>query len=416
MDFLNLIIILGFSCASFVFAIAEGALFSLSKWQRKQLLETNPEKGGLVERVLSTPEELLAIIALGNTFSNAVVLAVVVINYANYIHPAITFMVALFWVLGVCEIFPKTIAVRSPVKWSAQIANFISIVVRFSKPFLILTRYIKQLLGNILPQLPQHSLPRFTDAEYREMVELAFQHGAVGLSEKEIILRIIALDRRMAYEVMRPRAEMACISDDATLEEMIDAAKKYKYRRLPIYDETPDTIVGILNARALLLDPKVDLSEVIEMPSFVPSTMNLLKLFKSFQKQKRGIAIVLDEFGGTAGIITMSDILEEVIGRFAREGESPGFVIEQLGKNLWKVSGTARIEDFQRQCPEFKALPDVDTMGGLVVAKCEVVPAAGEEILHDRFRIKVLKSDERRVSELLIEKVGATKLSGSKNE
>ncbi|MGC8886758.1 MAG: hemolysin family protein [Verrucomicrobiia bacterium] len=405
MDFLNLTIILGFSCMSFVFAIAEGSLFSLSKWQRKQLLETNPKAGEIVERILSAPEELLATIALGNTFSNAMILVIIVTNYIAVIHPAATLSAALFWVLIVCEIFPKTIAVRSPQKWSLRVSRFISTIMTISKPFHAITNDIKKLLVKILSPIYQPSSYRFTDAEYREMVEIAFQHGAVGLSEKEIILRIIALDRRMAHEVMKPRAKMACISDEATVEEMIQAAKRYKYRRLPIYDETPDTIVGILNARALLLDPNADLSEVIEMPSFVPSTMNLLKLFKSFQKQKRGLAIVLDEFGGTAGIITISDILEEVIGKFAREGEVAGFVIEPLGSGRWRVSGTARIEDFQRHCPEFKGITDVDTMGGLVVAKIEFVPAVGAEIIHNGFRIKVVKADERKVSELIVEKL-----------
>ena len=149
---------------------------------------------------------------------------------------------------------------------------------------------------------------------------MAYQQGALAQSEKEIILQIISLDRRTAREVMKPRSQMAAISDDLPIEEMIAAARKHKHRRLPIYDETPDTIVGILNTRALLLDPQIDLADAIEFPSFVPESMNLLQLFKSLQRQQRGLAIVLDEFGGTAGVVTMEDILEEVIGKIRRRG------------------------------------------------------------------------------------------------
>ena len=148
---------------------------------------------------------------------------------------------------------------------------------------------------------------------------MAYQQGTLAESEKEIILQIISLDQRMVRDVMRPRAGMACISDDAPVEEMIAAAKKFKHRRLPIYDETPDTIVGILNTRALLLDPQIDLADAIEFPSFVPETMNLLQLFQSLQKQQRGLAIVLDEFGGTAGIVTMEDILGQIVGKIRAE-------------------------------------------------------------------------------------------------
>src|SRR5258708_17095921 len=127
---------------------------------------------------------------------------------------------------------------------------------------------------------------------------------------------------------------------------MIAAARKHRYRRLPIYDETPDTIVGFLNTRALLLDHQIDLADVIEFPSFVPETMNLLQLIKSLQRQQRGLAIVLDEFGGTAGIVTMEDILEEMIGKLRAEVGSDGFVMEKLGAGRWRVSGILRLDDF----------------------------------------------------------------------
>ena len=205
-----------------------------------------------------------------------------------------------------------------------------------------------------------------TDADYQELLEMAYQHGTLAQSEKEIILQIISLDRRTAKEVMRPRAQMAAISDDLSIEEMLAAARKFKYRRLPIYDETPDTIVGILNTRALLLDPQIDLADAIEFPSFVPETMNLLQLLKSLQRQQRGLAIVLDEFGGTAGIVTMEDILEEMIGKIRQRGGRGGFVMEKLGPGRWRVSGTLRLDDFRREYPPLGDVPEVETMGGLL--------------------------------------------------
>ena len=144
---------------------------------------------------------------------------------------------------------------------------------------------------------------------------------------------------------------MTCVSDDASVEEMIAAAKKFKHRRLPIYDETPDTIVGVLNTRALLLDPKTDLADVIEFPSFVPETMNLLRLFQSLQKQHRGLAVVLDEFGGVAGIVTMEDILVLLVGKIRAATPAEGFIMEELGPGAWRVNGLMRLEDFRREFP-----------------------------------------------------------------
>jgi CBS domain containing-hemolysin-like protein len=170
-----------------------------------------------------------------------------------------------------------------------------------------------------------------------------------------------------------------------------------------MYDETPDTIVGILNTRALLLDPQIDLADAIEFPSFVPETMNLLQLLKSLQRQQRGLAIVLDEFGGTAGIVTMEDILEEMIGRIRDEVEPDAFIMEKLSPGRWRVSGALRLDDFQREYPQLGDVPDVETMGGLLMNLLDVVPNQGESATFRGLKLTAQVSDERRVREVLVE-------------
>jgi CBS domain containing-hemolysin-like protein len=196
---------------------------------------------------------------------------------------------------------------------------------------------------------------------------------------------------------------MACISDDASVEEMLSAARRFKHRRLPIYDETPDTIVGILNTRTLLLDPAVDLADAIEFPSFVPETMNLLQLLKSLQRQQRGMAIVLDEFGGTAGIVTTEDILAELIGKIRSELKQEGFVMEKLGTGRWRVNGTMRLDDFRREYPLLGDVPEVETMGGLLMSLLDVVPKTGDTAHFRGMKLTAHATDERRVREVLVE-------------
>jgi len=198
---------------------------------------------------------------------------------------------------------------------------------------------------------------------------------------------------------------MAAIPDDLSIEEMIAAARKYKHRRLPIYDETPDNIVGILNTRALLLDPQIDLADAIELPSFVPQSMNLLQLLKSLQRQRRGLAIVMDEFGGTAGIVTMEDILEEMIGKIRGELEPEGFVMDKLGPGRWRVSGALRVDDFRREYPALGEPPEVETMGGLLMSLLDVVPGPGDSAIYRGLKLTAQATDERRVRELLVEAV-----------
>ena len=398
--------ILVFAGASFFFALAETALFSLGKWQVAQLSEKNPRAGKVVAALLEHPQDLLATLALGNTFANAAMLAIVLrmAFNAQWTFAALTLIALLALTLLGCEVFPKTLAVRQPEYWALRVSWPLLVFQKVTAPLHLAARGLNVAI--LKPTVRQMDAPpALTDAEYQELLEMALQQGTLAESEKEIILQIISLDQRTARDVMRPRAGMAAVSDDAPVEEMIAAAKKFRHRRLPIYDETPDTIVGILNTRALLLDPKIDLADAIEFPSFVPETMNLLQLFQSLQKQQRGLAIVLDEFGGTAGLVTMEDILGKLIGKIHAAAQPEGFVKEKIAPDRWRVSGTMRLDDFRREYPALGDVPEVETIGGLLAHLCGVVPEAGESAVFRGLKLTAHVADERRAREVMVQKV-----------
>lgn len=398
--------VLLFGAASFFFALAETALFSLGKWQARQLAARDPRRGGLVLLLLNNPQEVLATMVLGNTVAMAAMVAMTLWQAVEQgWNLPLTFCGLLGVILIGCEVLPKTLAVRRAETWSMRVAGTVSLLMAVYRPVQDGARRVCECLLRLLVPSSVKPHPGVTDEDYQELVEMAFQQGALGRSEKEIILQIIQLDRRTAKEVMKPRAQMACISDELSLEEMITEARKHKHRRLPIYDETPDTIVGVLNTRTLLLNPEGGLDEAMEFPSFVPETMNLLQLFKSFQRQGRGLAIVLDEYGQTDGIVTMEDILEELVGEIRREGEAEGFVMEKLGDGVWRVNGTMRLDDFQREYPALGDVAEVETMGGLVMSLTEMVPPIGEVVKFNGLRLTVLNADERRVREVKVEEL-----------
>jgi putative hemolysin len=403
-----MVAILIFAGASFFFALAETALFSLTQWQVRQLAERHPGAGKIVAQLLERPQDLLATLALGHTFANAAMLAVALrMAFAAHWTLALTLLALLVLAIVGCEVLPKTLAVRQPERWALRVAWWLLVFEKITKPLHRLAQGLNTAVLKIV--VPQNAPPAgagtLTDAEYQELLDLAYHQGTLAESEKEVILQIISLDQRMARDVMRPRAGMACISDDAPVEEMIAAAKKFKHRRLPIYDESPDTIVGILNTRALLLDPKIDLADAIEFPSFVPETMNLLQLFKSLQKQQRGLAIVLDEFGSTAGLVTMEDILGLLVGTIRGGAPAEGLVMEKLAPDRWRLNGTMRVEDFRREFPGLGDVDEVETMGGLLAHLLGVVPAAGESATFRGLQLTAEAADERRVRKLIVQRV-----------
>lgn len=399
------LVLLALAGTSFFFALAEGALFALGRWQLKRLSESGPA-GARVARLMEQPEEVLSMLTMANTFINGM-LVVTSLRLAlsrDWSLPlplAGTFLVML--VVG--EVLPKTLAVRAPERWAVQVAPAVAVLQWVTRPP---RRMARRLMDFVLSWFaPGGSRPApINDEEYRELLEMAVQQGALGRSEKEIIAELITLDRKCARDVMRPRATMACISDALSPEELVQSARRLKHRRLPMYDETPDTIVGVLNAQQLLIDPRHALDEAVEFPSFVPESMNLWQLFQSLQRQKRSLAIVLDEFGTVSGVVRMEDILAVVLGDVSGEGPRRGFVFERLGRGRWRASGVMRLDDFRREHPALPRVTEVETLGGLLLSQLDIVPKRGESATVHGLRLTAEVVDERRVREVIVEVVG----------
>ena len=408
-DFTPYLVVLGvllFAAASFFFALAESALFALGKWQVEQLAERAPDRGALVARLLTQPSELLATVVLGNTVANALVVAIglgVTLWLDGSVLATVSGLVVL--ILVGCEALPKTLAVRSPETWSLRVALPMSWLQSVTRPVQRLATALNNLVLQGLLARAVKPQTTATEEDYRELLEVAAQHGALAVREKEIIFEIINLDKRTAADAMTPRSRMSSIPDDLTVDQMIAEARRLRHRHLPMYDETPDTIVGVLDTKKLLLDPKVDLAEAIEFPSFVPESMNLLKLFLALQRQRRGIAIVMDEFGGTAGVVTMEDILEELVGEIRDEDETQQFVMEKLGRERWRVGGVVAVRDFRRECPDIGDVPEVESLGGLVTLLFDVVPNAGESVNFRGLKLTASRVDDRAVREVTVERL-----------
>ena len=391
------------AACSFFFALAESALFALGRFRARRMLEDDPEQGRRLAPLFQDPEDLVATLAFGNTLANATVIGAAVWILANsYRSEFLTGLLTLIVLLLGCEVIPKALGVRAPEFWALRVSSAVTAFLGLTRPFRRVAQAINSTLLRLLIPKSIQPQPVISDAEYQDLLTIAQQEGALGKAEKDMILQILALDQRTAGDVMNPRSQISCISDDLSHEEMLGAARAMKHTRLPIYDETPDTIVGVLNARAFLLNPGADLEEVIEFPSFVPQSMNLLQLLRSLQRQRRGLAIVLDEFGGTAGLVTMEDILEETLGRFSRKDPQQP-VVQRLADGRWRVSGACTLDDFRREYPAFPEHDEVDTMSGLFVQQIEYVPNTGESVNLAGLKLTAHKVNERRILELDVE-------------
>ena len=404
-----------FTGIGFFFALAETALLTLGKWRLRQVTAHSPDRGVFIRKLLASPQDLLATMTLGNTLAHGSVIAVALVlgwqmtpvlgfGESPVFNGLVSFIIATSLILF-SEIIPKTLAVRHPEIWAPRVARIMLWLVQLTRPVRLVAQSLNNQLMRIIPQSVK-PLPVLADEEYRELLELAWQSGALGVSEKEIILNITNLDRRTVSDLMRPRSQMATISHDLSLEEMLMVARKFHHRRLPMYGESPDSIVGILNTPKLLADPDVDPVEIIDFPSFVPEEMNLLELLKSFQNKPHNMAIVLDEFGSTAGLVTLEDILADVVGGLRREDDEAQFIMEKLEQGKWRLSGNVWLEDFRREYSHLQRVSGVDTVGGLVSSQLDFIPPTNTVVEFSGLTFCVTRADDRRVLEVTAHRTG----------
>jgi CBS domain containing-hemolysin-like protein len=233
------------------------------------------------------------------------------------------------------------------------------------------------------------------------LVELSAEEGTLQQSESEMIRGIIKLGDKTVKDCMTPRVDAFFLPDDLTNTEVISQLREKRYRRVPVYGETPDDVTGILDAKRFLADPSESYIEQLDPPSFVPETMKAINLLKNFLAHPQGMAVIVDEFGGTEGIITLSDIIEEIIGETAPT-QARELLIEKIDGNRWIVNGQMRLDDLAGELGARIEEDGVDTIGGLIFNRLGHLPKPGTTLQIDGFALTVRRTSRKRVEEVLI--------------
>jgi CBS domain containing-hemolysin-like protein len=258
------------------------------------------------------------------------------------------------------------------------------------------------IVGRVVPG-SSASRAGVTDEELETLIEMGEEAGTIQEAEGEMIQEIIKLGDKTAKDCMTPRVDTFALPDDLTNEEAIAQLKEKRHRRVPVYADTPDQIVGILDVKLFLLDSSEHYTENLVAPSFVAETMAAIDLLRSFISHPQGLAIVVDEFGGTEGIITLSDIVEEIMSDAAPLGQAELY-IEPLEDGRFLVSGNARLDDLTEHLGFELEADGIDTIGGFVFNRLGYLPPSGTQVELPRLAITVRRTARKRIEELLLEK------------
>jgi putative hemolysin len=393
---------------SALFSGVETALFVLKPHQLRRLEANHARLTKFMQLLRENPRRVLNFLLLGDGLINVVLILLCLFflwegPLAGRIPQWLAGIVIFAIVVLLCDLIPKLLALSAPYRLSA-IGAF---ALQISIPLLDrVGQGLEKMSGCIVDLLTPARLrarSHLSDEDLATLIEMGREEGALYEGEAELIRRIIKLGDKTVRDCMTPRVDSFMVPDDLANAEVIALLKKSRHRRVPVYAETPDQILGIIDAKLFLLDPSEHYTEKLIAPSFVPETMGALTLLKQFLTHPQGIAIVVDEFGGTEGIITMADIIEEIVGETLPREDS-ALYIEPLGNGKFLVSGNARLDDLSEYLGFKIGAPGIDTIGGLIFTRLGYLPPAGTKLQIPGLAITVRRSGRKRIEEVLLEK------------
>ncbi|MEY2602185.1 MAG: magnesium and cobalt exporter, family [Verrucomicrobiota bacterium] len=394
---------------SALFSGLETALFSLRPHQLRRLEQNNPALTDFVRLFRDKPRRVLNVLLLGDGLVKVpLVVLCLFLLWRGPLAGRLTQWLAAILIFAIvvllCDLIPKLIALAAPYRLSTIGAFTLqSLVPLLDRVGRTLER-VSTVIVDLLTPLNLRTRARMSDEELETLVEMGEEEGTLHEAEGEMIQEIIKMGDKTAKDCMTPRVDAFALADDLTNEDAIAQLKEKRYRRVPIYADTPDNIVGIIDVKLFLLDPSEHYTETLLAPSFVPETMRALDLLKLFLTHPQSLAIVVDEFGGTEGIITMSDIVEEILSDAAPARGDVDLYIEPLENGKFLVSGHARLDDLKEHLGFELEADGIDTIGGLVFNRLGYLPPAGARIELPRLAVIVRRSSRKRIKELLLEK------------
>jgi putative hemolysin len=400
-----LILILLATVSAFVSGM-ETALFSITGFQIRRWKERDAVAAGQFEKLMVDRRGVLSVILLTDTLINIplILLAWAFVHSFSSALPNWLKALAIFGlIIVICEILPKMLALADPFRFSKTAIRALRILMPILGPFTRSSQRFAEKVADLFAKENPVPQDRLSDDELVTLVELGVEEGQLSPDEREMIGEIIKLGDKTVKDCMTPRVDAFTIPDTLSNETVIQQVSLKRHGRVPVYGDSPDEILGILDVKQFLLDHEEHYTEHLEAPSFVPETMRALDLLRAFLTHPQRLAIVVDEFGGTEGIVTFNDIAEEIIeDAVPRGGES--LTIEEIGDGTWIASGNARLDDLSEITGVALEREGLDTIGGLIFTQLGYVPRPGATLEMDPLRLEIRQSSRKRVTEVLIAK------------
>ncbi|MBN2414944.1 HlyC/CorC family transporter [bacterium] len=412
-EFVILVLISGF------FSGSESAFFSLSDMDVRRLKKTGA--GHAAKRVLALlnrPQRLLNAILVGNTLVNVAAATVAALFTSRLLHDAgsplllfvIEVVVVTLVLLIFSEITPKIIAVKRAIPFARAVSMPLTGIVLLLTPISLFFETLTRGAALFLKLRKDRAF--INEEEFKALFEVSEETGALKASERRMIHSIFEFRETTVREVMVPRTDVVSVEKDTPLEAFLELVQEQGHSRIPVYDGTVDNILGILHVKDILYwtgtgQPVPPLRELVREAYFIPESKGIDELLRDFQQERNHMAIVVDEYGGTAGIVTLEDVLEEIVGEIQDEYDVEQPLITQTGEKEWLADGKISIEELNDTLglllPEEE---EFESLGGFILHMLEHIPEVGETVIHANVVMTVEQIQKQRIEKVRIEKRG----------
>lgn len=409
-DWVLLIILLVSLAFAATSAAAETALTSVNRIRIRNLAEEGDVKAKRIARLLEKPQIFLSTILVVSNVSvivastTATIIAGTLLpNFGEFISTIVLSLVVLIF----CEITPKTAAVQAPEAWARVLAGPVEGLGNVLRPLIALLTFITTNIVRFFGGQTVRHGPFVTEDELRLLVEVGEEEGVLEEEEREMIYNVFELADTAVREVMVPRIDMVTVEADASLDEAMDLIVQGGQSRIPVYDGSIDNILGVLYAKDLLRtfatnQRPATVRTLVRPAYFVPESKRLDDLLRELQQQRVHMAIVVDEYGAVAGLVTIEDLVEEIIGDIQDEYDKEEQLVEKVSDDEYIVDAKISLDDFNELLDTEIEGEGYETLGGFVYAQLDKIPTVGDVVTYENVTITVLGTKGRRVTKVKV--------------
>ena len=406
---LQMLIVIGLLGLSAFFSSSETALMAVNKIRIRTLADAGLSSAKILVKVLDNQPKMLSAILIGNNIVNisaSSLMTVLVTEVFGSAYIGVGTGVLTLLVLLFGEITPKTTATLYSESMALKFAKPIYLLMQVLTPVIFIVDKLSLAVLLLLHIDPNKKQEAITEEELRTIVEVSHEEGVIESDEKKMIYNVFDFGESVARDIMVPRIDMTFIDVNSTYEEVLEIFRKEKYTRYPVFEETTDNVIGIVNIKDLILletEKGFCLRDHLREPMYTYEFKKTAELMVELRKTLNNIAIVLDEYGATAGLITMEDMLEEIVGEIRDEyDEDEEDLVKKLSASEFVVDAAVKLDDLNDQIGLDLESEDYDSIGGFVIGLLDHLPEEGEEVIYENLRLVVEKVERNRIETIHI--------------